>query len=75
MGKVTYNLIQINGNSNQQPDPKLLEQFSCWLLFHYFGSGCWSLFLLFWNRLLVTVPIMLDQAVGYCSNHFGSEWE
>jgi hypothetical protein len=31
---------------------------------HYFGSGCWLLLLLFWTRLLVTVPIILGQAVG-----------
>jgi hypothetical protein len=32
---------------------------------HYFGSGCWLLFPLYWIRLLVTVPVILDQAVGY----------
>jgi hypothetical protein len=32
-----------------------------------FGSGCWLLFLLFWIKMLATVPIILDQAVGYCS--------
>ena len=26
---------------------------------YYFGSTCWLLFLLFWIRLLVTVPIIV----------------
>jgi hypothetical protein len=39
---------------------------------HYFESGCWLLFPLFWIRLLVTDHIILDQAVGYCSYYFGS---
>jgi hydrogenase-4 membrane subunit HyfE len=50
---------------------------------HYFGSGCWLLFTLFWIRmlllfklfcinLLVTVPIILNQAVGYCFHYFES---
>jgi hypothetical protein len=50
-------------------------------LSHYFGSGCWLLFSVFWRRLLVAVPIIseqsvdyfsiiLDQAVGYCSHFF-----
>jgi hypothetical protein len=34
---------------------------------HYFGSGCCLLFPLFWIKLLVTVPIILDQAAGYFS--------
>ena len=34
--------------------------------YHYIESGYWLLFLLFWIRLLVTVPIVLDQAVDYC---------
>jgi hypothetical protein len=38
---------------------------------HYIESGSWSLFLLFWIRLLVNVPIILDQAVGYCSGDLG----
>jgi hypothetical protein len=29
-----------------------------------FGSGCWLLFTLLWVRLLVIVPIIVDQAVG-----------
>jgi hypothetical protein len=29
------------------------------------------LFPLFWTRLLVTVPIILDLVVGYCSQYFG----
>jgi hypothetical protein len=33
---------------------------------YYFGSGCWLLFPLFWIRLLVIVPIILDQAISYC---------
>jgi hypothetical protein len=32
-----------------------------WLLFPFFGSGYRLLFHLFWIRLLVTVPIILDQ--------------
>ena len=50
---------------------------------HYFGLGllatvsiflsvCWSLFLLFWIRMLIIVPVILDQAVGECSHYFGS---
>jgi hypothetical protein len=31
---------------------------------HYFLSGCWWLFPLFWIRLLFTVFIILDQAVS-----------
>jgi hypothetical protein len=31
---------------------------------HYFGSGCWLLITLFWTWLLVSVPIILDKAVG-----------
>jgi hypothetical protein len=85
MGTVTYNLIQFNGNSNQQPDPKWLEQSpTAWskmmgtvtnnmIQNHHVGTGCWLFFLVFWIRLLVTVPIILDQVVGYCSYHFGSD--
>ena len=39
---------------------------------HYFGSGCWLLFHIFWIRLLITVPINLDQAAGYSPLNFGS---
>ena len=39
----------------------------CWLRSYYFGSGCWLLFPILWIRLLVTVPIILDQAVSYRS--------
>jgi hypothetical protein len=56
MGTVTNSRIQNNGNSDQHADK----------------SGCWSLLLLFWIRLLVTVHINLDQAVDYCSHYFGS---
>jgi hypothetical protein len=37
-----------------------------------FLSGCWSLFPLFWIRLLITAPIILDQAGVYCFRYFGS---
>ena len=42
-----------------------------WLLFPFFGSGYQLLFLLFWIRLFVTVPFILDQAVGDGSHYFG----
>jgi hypothetical protein len=38
---------------------------------HYFGTGCWLLFPLFWIRQVVTVSIILDQDVGYLSHYFG----
>jgi hypothetical protein len=31
---------------------------------HYFGPGCWLLFILFWMMFLVNVPIILVQAVS-----------
>jgi hypothetical protein len=51
--------------------------------FHYFESGYWLLFQRFCISLLVTVPVILDQAVGYfyiimghavgcCSHYLGS---
>ena len=40
---------------------------------HYIESDSWSLFLLFWIRLLVNVPIILDHAVGYCSHYNRSD--
>jgi hypothetical protein len=38
----------------------------------FLKSGCWSLLLLIWIRLLVTVPIFKNQAVGHCCYYFGS---
>jgi hypothetical protein len=69
MGMVTNSLIQNNRNSNQQPDPKSPVQAVGYCSNHS-GSGFWLLFPLFWIRLLVTVPIFLEQAVGYCSHYF-----
>jgi hypothetical protein len=37
---------------------------------HYVGSSCCLLFPLFWIRLLATILIILDQAVGYCFHFF-----
>jgi hypothetical protein len=75
MGTVTNSLIQNNGNSNQQPDPKngnnnqqprllVTVHIILDLVVGYcsknIGPGCWLLFPLHWIRLLVTVPIILD---------------
>jgi hypothetical protein len=65
MGTVTNILIQNNRNCNQQPEPKpiILDQ-DVGYCSHYFGSGFWLLFPLFSIRLLIIIPIILDQAVG-----------
>jgi hypothetical protein len=36
------------------------------------NSGCWLLFPSLWIRLLINIPIILDQAISYCSEYFGS---
>jgi hypothetical protein len=59
METVTNSLIQNNGKVANSILDQAVGYYS-----HYFGSGCWLLFPLFWIRLLVTVPMILDQVVG-----------
>jgi hypothetical protein len=39
---------------------------------NYFGSGCWLLFPSLWSGLLIPIPIIFDQAIGYCFKYFGT---
>jgi hypothetical protein len=58
MGTVTSSLIQKMGTATNNLIQNHVSYSS-----HYFGPGCWLLFILFWMMFLVNVPIILVQAV------------